>query len=342
MKKAMLWDPHDGQTLQCRLCHHRCWIAEGGRGLCGVRVNREGTLYTLVYNRCVAGNCDPIEKKPLYHFLPGSRAYSVATVGCNFRCLHCQNVDISQYPWEHEEITGREFTPQQIVDAAERSGADAIAYTYTEPTVFFEYALETARLANDRGLRNVFVTNGYITNEALDIIAPVLDAANIDLKFFSDDAYRKVCGAKLEPILETIRHYHELGVWIELTTLIIPGFNDSEEDLRGIARFIADLSPAIPWHVTRFHPAYKMADTPMTPESSVIRAWGIGREAGLHYVYVGNMHAPDGDVTHCPSCDIPVINRGVFGLQETRLDNGRCPDCGAPVHGVWPDTSTSG
>ncbi|MFW5894053.1 MAG: AmmeMemoRadiSam system radical SAM enzyme [Verrucomicrobiota bacterium] len=335
MKRALLWETRENKQVKCNLCHHRCLIADGASGVCGVRSNRDGVLYSDVYNQCIAANIDPIEKKPLYHFLPGSRAYSIATAGCNFRCLHCQNVDISQAPREGYPIQGQELPPERIVDSAAQRGAATIAYTYTEPTIFFEYALDTARLAHERGLRNVFVTNGYITNEALDKIAPTLNAANIDLKFFSEDSYKKVCGAKLAPILETIQHYYDLGIWIELTTLVIPGYNDSEQELRGIARFIKKLSPTIPWHVSRFHPAYKMKDLPSTPEASVMRAWKIGREEGLHFVYVGNMHAPDGDVTHCPSCDNPVVRRGLFGLQENNLDGGSCRRCGADVAGVW-------
>ncbi len=335
MKQAMLWESRDNQQVKCNLCHHRCLIAPGTSGICGVRSNRDGVLYSDVYNQCIAANTDPIEKKPLYHFLPGSRAFSIATVGCNFRCLHCQNVDISQAPREGRPIRGREFPPERIVDTAAQHEAATIAYTYTEPTIFFEYALDTARLARERGLRNVFVTNGYITPEALDKIAPVLDAANIDLKFFSEDSYKKVCGAKLAPILETIRHYHELGVWIEITTLVIPGYNDSEQELRNIARFITELNPGVPWHVSRFHPAYKMKHLSSTPEASVMRAWKIGREEGLKHVYVGNMSTPDGDVTHCPSCDTPVVRRGLFGLQENRLESGRCRQCGAEVAGIW-------
>ena len=246
MREAMFYERLEGNLVKCNLCSHRCRIPESKRGVCGVRENRDGTLYSLVYGRAVAQAVDPIEKKPLFHFYPGSRIFSIATVGCNFRCLNCQNYDISQMPREYGSIIGESLSPEEVVEKAKRYGCRSIAYTYTEPTVFFEYAYETAKLASKEGIKNVFVTNGYITEEALRELAPYLDAANIDLKGFSEEFYRKVCGASLEPVLESIKLHRELGIWVEVTTLIIPTLNDSEEVLKGIAEFISGVGEDIP------------------------------------------------------------------------------------------------
>mgnify|MGYP006274963177 CR=1 FL=1 len=335
MKEALFWRQDADGCVVCGLCHHRCRIPAGNVGLCGVRKNEGGTLVALTYERCVAANPDPIEKKPLYHVLPGSRSYSVAAPGCNFRCTHCQNVGISQVPSRRTPLPGQTISPEEIVRGAVQNGCRSVAYTYTEPTVFFEYALDTARLAADRGLRNVFVTNGYITPEALDTIAPVLHAANIDLKAFTNETYKDLCGAELAPVLETIRHYRERGVWIELTTLVIPGVNDSDDELRALADFIADLSPDIPWHITRFHPAHRMSDIPPTPPETIRRAREIGDNAGLRFVYVGNIHLEDGGTTFCPKCGIPLLERGPFALRRSVLSNAKCPECNAQIPGVW-------
>ena len=289
MREAMFYERLEGNLVKCNLCSHRCRIPESKRGVCGVRENRDGTLYSLVYGRAVAQAVDPIEKKPLFHFYPGSRIFSIATVGCNFRCLNCQNYDISQMPREYGSIIGESLLPEEIVEKAKRYGCRSIAYTYTEPTVFFEYAYETAKLASKEGIKNVFVTNGYITEEALRELAPYLDAANIDLKGFSEEFYRKVCGARLEPVLESIKLHRELGIWVEVTTLIIPTLNDSEEVLKGIAEFISGVGEDIPWHVSRFYPAYKLIDLPPTPPETLRKARKIGLEAGLRYVYQGNV-----------------------------------------------------
>ncbi|RLG54961.1 MAG: AmmeMemoRadiSam system radical SAM enzyme, partial [Candidatus Hydrothermarchaeota archaeon] len=264
MKEAMFYDKINGK-VKCKLCRHSCVIPEGKRGICGVRQNRNGKLYSLVYGKLVAKNVDPIEKKPLYHFYPGSKAYSIATVGCNFSCKHCQNYEISQPARETGEIFGRDFSPEEIVAEAKRYNCEVIAYTYTEPTVFYEYAYETAKLASKEGIKNIFVTNGYTSEEALKEISPYLDGANIDLKAFTDKFYREICGARLEPVLETIKLYKELGIWIEITTLVIPTLNDNEEELRKIAEFIKSLGDEIPWHVSAFHPDYKLMNLPRTP-----------------------------------------------------------------------------
>ncbi len=333
MKQASLWEPLEDKKVYCFLCGHRCRIRDGSRGVCQVRENRDGILYSLVYNKVIARHVDPIEKKPLFHFHPGSRSYSVATPGCNFKCLFCQNADIAQMPRDAKYIAGEPFAPESIVEEALKYGCGSISYTYTEPTVFFELAFDTAKLAHEAGLKNVFVTNGYITPEALNIIRPYLDAANIDLKGFSADFYLKVCGAKLELVLEAIRNYHEAGIWIELTTLVIPNHNDSEGELRGIARFIASLNPEIPWHVSRFYPTYRLTDQPPTPLSTLSLARKIGTEEGLKYVYEGNAPGHGGEDTKCPACGRVLITRHGNIMTGNYTKNGVC-ECGQAIPGV--------
>lgn len=335
MKQAMFQEPKEQQHVLCSLCSHRCLIAEGKRGICAVRENRGGTLYTLVYDKIIARNIDPIEKKPLYHFHPGSLSYSIATPGCNFRCRHCQNADISQLPRDQGgTILGEEYAPEQIVRSARGRRCASISYTYTEPTIYFELAYDTARLAAEVGLRNVFVTNGYITPEALQTIRPYLHAANIDLKGFSDGFYRKVCGARLEPVLDAIRLYKQCGIWIEITTLVIPGHNDSASQLREIARFIVSVGKEIPWHVSRFHPTYKLTDQPSTPLETLRRAREIGLEEGLRYVYEGNIPG-EGEDTACWSCGKTLVKRTGFHVEENRVKEGTCSYCGVLMDGVW-------
>jgi pyruvate formate lyase activating enzyme len=290
---------------------------------------------TLVYDRVIAQNVDPIEKKPLFQFLPGSFSYSIATPGCNFRCKHCQNADISQLPRDRAEmIPGEAVSPQLLVTSAARHRCASISYTYTEPTIFFELAYDTAKLARKAGLRNIFVTNGYITPEALREIAPYLDAANIDLKGFTDEFYRTICGARLQPVLDSIRLYKELGIWIEITTLVIPGHNDSEQELRGIADFIRSVGADVPWHVTRFHPTYKLIDQPRTPLATLKRARQIGRDAGLRYVYEGNIPG-EGEETFCWNCGKPVVKRYGFSVAENNMTAGACKNCQTKIDGVW-------
>ncbi len=324
------------ETVRCLLCAHHCRIKPGHRGLCQVRENRDGTLYTLVYGRLVSENVDPIEKKPIFHLLPGSLSYSISTVGCNFRCQHCQNYGISQYPGEHGgEIPGAERTPAQVVAAARQADCASISYTYVEPTIFYEFALDTARLAHEQGLKNVFVSNGYTGPEATREIAPYLAANNIDLKAFSDRFYREVCGARLRPVLETIRLMKELGVWVEVTTLVIPGWNDSDGELEEIAKFIHSLDPEMPWHVSRFHPTYKMTDRPMTPTSTLQRARQIGQAAGLKFVYTGNLPGDDGENTFCPGCGETLIARTGFWSRPAGLIGDSCRSCGTKIPGVF-------
>ncbi len=367
LQAALYYESLPDQWVRCTLCPHDCKIAPDRRGACGVRVNRGGHLFTFVGNRIVSAEVDPIEKKPLFHFLPGSSAYSIATVGCNLRCRFCQNWIISQWPKlkelahhgeevpssvrEHppsewcaeteppEERWGleTEVSPSELVKKATQTGCRSIAYTYTEPTIFYELALETARLASAAGLGNVFVTNGFIALEPLREVAPYLSAANIDLKSFRDDYYKKLCGARLQPVLAAIREYKKLGVWIELTTLLIPGLNDDDGELRDIARFIkTELGEDVPWHLSRFFPAYKMEHWRETPIRSLLRARDVGQEAGLRYVYLGNAPQEEGgEDTICPGCGTVVIRRWGFTVVENRLRAGRCPDCNQFVMGRW-------
>jgi pyruvate formate lyase activating enzyme len=333
MREAMFYTPLEGNKVECRLCRHNCKISEGRRGICQVRENRGGKLYSLVYRKAISVAVDPIEKKPLFHFLPGSLSLSMATAGCNFRCLHCQNYTISQIVRDHGEIPGKDIAPEEIVRMAREEGCDSISYTYSEPTIFFEYAYEVAKLAKKEGLANNFVTNGYIGEDALREIKPYLDAANIDLKGFTDDFYRKICGARLQPVLDSIRLHHELGIWIEITTLLIPGHNDSKEELEGIAKFIASVDPAIPWHVSRFHPDYRLLGVPATPISTLRLARELGLKSGLKYVYEGNVPGEEREDTFCPSCGELLIKRYGFSVMKNVIKDSKCPKCGTKIEG---------
>jgi pyruvate formate lyase activating enzyme len=333
-KEAMFYEKIGDNKVHCYLCPHQCRIPDSKFGVCGVRQNIDGRLYTHVYGTVIASHVDPIEKKPLYHFLPGSTAYSIATPGCNFQCGFCQNWQISQLSKRNGySFNGQEVKPGEVVDAAQRYNCKSISYTYTEPTIFFEYAFDTAQLAKKTGLYNTFVTNGYMTKEALEAINPYLDAANVDLKSFREDFYRKICRARLQPVLETIRLMKKLGIWVEVTTLVIPGQNDSQEELTNIAKFIAEVGVDIPWHISRFHPDYKFDTSPSTPLETLKEAREIGEQQGLYYVYLGNV--PAGGDTRCYKCGVVVIKRPYFGTEKNLLQDGKCPSCKTPVHGVW-------
>jgi pyruvate formate lyase activating enzyme len=365
-REAWFYERLPDGRVHCSLCPHNCRIADGTLGACGVRVNYGGTLYTLVADRVVARSVDPIEKKPLFHFLPGSSAYSIATVGCCLRCSFCQNWEISQWPREHlprrvewtadaravrpdrrllelqAAIPGDRVGPGEIVDAALAAGAQSIAYTYVEPTIFYELAYETAVLARARGLKNIFVTCGYTEAAPLRMLAQVLDAANVDLKFFRDDSYTHISRGRLQPVLDAIRRYHDLGVWTEVTTLVIPGVNDGAAELEGIAEFIRSVGAEIPWHLSRFFPAYQMLDRPPTPLETLRRARQIGLDAGLKYVYLGNV--PDDEAaenTHCACCGALLIERRGYTIHRNRVVAGCCPDCGTRVDGVQMDAGKS-
>jgi len=335
MKEAYLYEKLENDKVRCVLCSHNCLIKNGKKGLCGVRENRSGTLFSLVYGKVIASHCDPIEKKPLFHFLPGTHSYSIATVGCNFKCLFCQNADISQMPTDNDRIMGQDMSPDRIVDEALSTRSATISYTYTEPTIFFELAVDTARLAVSKGIKNVFVSNGYMTAQCLQDIFPDLHAANVDLKAFSDKFYKEQCGAKLGPVLNTLETMKEMGVWLEVTTLLIPGLNDSTEELNEIARFLAGLDPNIPWHISRFHPTYLLTNIRSTPPDSIKRARDLGYEAGLKYVYTGNLPGDVGEKTFCHNCHELLIDRVGFNVTQNKIKDERCPKCGKKIPGVW-------
>jgi len=331
----MLYEKLDEGDVRCHLCAHRCRIAPSRRGICGVRENRDGMLYTLVYGTVIAENVDPIEKKPLFHVHPGSRSYSIATCGCNFHCTFCQNHDISQMPREQGRIAGRDTSPEKIIENAVAAQSTTIAYTYTEPTIFFEYAYHIGALAHARGIKNVFVTNGFMTEEALEKIVPYLDAANVDLKSFTDEFYKKHCGAQLQPVLNSLKKMKELGIWVEVTTLIIPTLNDSDEELENIARFIFSLGAETPWHISRFYPQYRMTDLPPTPVSTLHKAVQKGQEAGLKYIYTGNVPGDERESTYCSQCGNLLIDRYGFHINSINLDGAACPHCGTLLDGVF-------
>ncbi len=333
---TLLAAPADDGAVRCATCAHRCLVREGRRGICGVRVNRAGTLWCEAYGGVAAIGIDPIEKKPLFHVDPGSLAYSIATPGCPFHCTFCQNWELAMAPRLGLELEQRVMPPSGVVTEALRAGATSIAYTYVEPTVFLEYALDTGRLAREAGLRNLFITDGYATPEAVGLLAGVLDAANVDLKSFDDAFYRRLCGARLAHVLEAIEAYHAAGTWLELTTLVIPGHNDSDEELRALTGWIMErLGPDTPWHVSRFHPAYRMSDVPPTPLGTLLRAAEIGREAGLRHVYVGNAPELGREDTHCPACGLVVVERRGYRARSRLEPGGRCPACGQAIEGLW-------
>ena len=331
---ALLYDTLDDQKVQCNLCSHRCLIGEGRFGICQVRENREGKLFTHVYGNLIAEHIDPIEKKPLYHFLPGSTAYSIATPGCNFHCDWCQNWQISQMPREMQMPEGQRVPPEKIVNRAVRSGSKSIAYTYTEPTIFFEYAQDVSVLAKEHGLRNIYVTNGFMTPEMLELAAPFLDAANVDIKAFQDKTYRTLMGGRLEPVLESCRLMKSLGIWLEVTTLMVPGVNDDIEGIEALAQFIVeDLGPETPWHLSRFFPQYRMQDRGPTSVGILEQAEYIGKKVGLKYIYLGNVSSASN--TYCKSCGQALISRSGYFTQVTGIDaSGKCVSCNTQFDGV--------
>lgn len=338
-REGILWRKCEGGPegfLECLLCSHRCRLAPGKKGICGVRENREGTLFTLVYARVAAKAVDPIEKKPLYHFLPGSLTYSIATCGCNFDCDNCQNFTLSQSPKAQRLLYGEFLSPRDAVAEALESGSKSISYTYSEPTVFMEYALEVMERGKAAGLLNVFVTNGYMTREAILALEGLLDAANVDLKSCSDAFYKKVCKGRVGPVLDSIAELRSRGVWVELTTLLIPGFNDSDSEIRQIAAFIKSLDRGIPWHISGFFPTYRMGDVPPTTAESLERARLIGLGEGLDFVYNGNRPIAGAEDTICPGCAKTLIKRRGFRVEYSLVDkDGLCPFCASGISGLF-------
>lgn len=333
MQPALLWSTVDeGPDVRCGLCCHYCRIAPNKRGQCGVRENQGGALYTLVGEQVAALNLDPVEKKPLYHFHPGTLTLSFGTMGCNLACSFCQNFALSQPPREGQPVQGRSMTPDMLVQAALENKAHSISYTYSEPTIFYELLLPTAKLALEHGLKNIMVSNGFMSPECLESLGPLIQAANIDLKSFRESFYRSICRARLAPVLRNLERMRELGWWLEVTTLLIPEHNDSYDELAEMALFIHDkLGPDTPWHLSRFHPDYHLRNVPPTPLETIERAWSIGREAGLRYVYVGNVPGHDGNNTYCPNGCGTLINRRGFHVERASRS---CPECGGTLPGV--------
>jgi pyruvate formate lyase activating enzyme len=341
MPKLGLYKKLKEGKIQCLACHNYCIISEGKTGLCGVRQNNNGKLKLLVDNKAAAVNLDPIEKKPLFHFLPGSMAFSLGTLGCNFGCEFCQNWDISQkfknqkskIKIENNVWYGEEWKPEKIVHYCQENNISIIAYTYNEPTVWTEYALAIMKLAQKAKIKNVWVSNGYMSDETLELITPYLDAINVDLKSFRKEFYQNVVHAHLEPVKENIKKIWQMGVWEEVTTLIIPGFNDSDKELKEIAQFLVKISPDLPWHISAFYPAYKMLNISPTSKETLLRAYEIGKKAGLHYVYTGNIPDENYESTYCPKCGTKIIERWGIEMISNNLKEGKCPKCGTKIAG---------
>jgi len=335
MKEAVLYYRLEDRVVKCHLCRHGCKIDEGKKGICGVRLNKDGTLFTLVYDKVVSTNVDPIEKKPLFHFLPGSKSFSIATVGCNFFCTFCQNYSISQMPRDRGRIIGEAYSPSEIVALAVANDCRSIAYTYTEPTIYYELARETMAEAKKSGVFNVFVTNGYMTRDMLDDAKGLIDAANVDLKAFNDRFYLHYCKARREGVIDTLRYMKELGIWLEVTTLLIPTLNDDPTEVRELARFIRnDLGAETPWHVSRYYPQYKELGLPPTDVEALRRVRQVGLDEGLHYVYTGNVPWDLGEKTYCPGCSLLLIDREGYRIQKYALKDGLCPKCGYQLEGI--------
>ncbi len=321
----------DEKSIVCLLCKHYCTLKEGKNGICGINYNKEGKLFNKTYAHPSALNIDPIEKKPLYHFLPSSSSLSLGTVGCNFRCPFCQNYTISQTSEVDESIT---YMPEDIVALALEHQTQSISYTYNEPTIWYPYAKDIGILAQEKGIKNVFVSSGFESQEVLEDMESWLDAANIDLKSFSHEYYKKVLKTDLDGVLESLRSFAKSGIWLEITTLLIPGINDSQKEITQMAEFISsELGTEIPWHLSAFHPDYKMRDTPHTSLESMLRAQEIAKSYALEYVYLGNIQTDT--ATYCPKCNNELINRRGFHAKITGMHNGRCKKCNEKIVGVW-------
>jgi len=331
MKEAMFWKPKPNKAVQCELCAHNCKISNGKRGICQVRVNKDGTLYTKVYGLVSPGVVDPIEKKPLYNFYPGSRVYSFGTVSCNFKCANCQNWHISQV--DATDIKVDETSPETAVGLAKQLNCNGIAWTYNEPTIWYEYTYDGSKFAKKNNLYSVYVTNGYINPEPLKKISPYLDALNIDVKSFSDDFYRKICKSRLNPVLKTAELAVKLKKHVEITNLIIPTLNDDLENIHNLVTWVHQkLGPDTPLHFSRFHPDNKLKNLPVTPETTLVKAYKIAKKVGLNYIYLGNIYHPRYGNTYCPKCNQLIIQRGsFFGTKDIKLKNGRCVSCNTQI-----------
>lgn len=333
MNKTLLYNQRpDSPDVQCRLCPHSCHIAPGHTGICHTRKNFDGVLYALNYGKLVAHSPDPVEKKPLYHFYPNHSTYSISSVGCNLECHNCQNSSISQA--QINNIKANTFTPQDVVNDCLNSNCTSISYTYTEPTTLIEFVLDTATLSHEQNLPNIMVSNGYMSDGCIDLLLPHIQAINIDLKSFSNSFYTTLCHATLAPVLNTIERFFHAGVHLEITTLLIPGLNDDSYELKQLASFIQKLSPEIPWHISRFHPAYKLKQVPITPTELLQKAWDIGKDKGLHHVYFGN--APElPSYTLCHHCHAMLFERSGFNTKPVHFSHGKCTLCNTKLFGKF-------
>ena len=330
MHEALQYTKTENNAVQCSLCNHRCKIKEGGHGICGVRHNENGTLYAMTYGRTSGEAVDPIEKKPLYHYLPGTLSYSLGSIGCNFHCQHCQNWHISRATLEGSHL--RNLLPEEGVRRAMESGSACISWTYNEPTIWHEYALDMGTIARKKGLGTIYVTNGYITEEALRELAPMLCAFRVDLKAFSDDFYKTICGAHLQPVLDSAALARELGMHVETVTLVIPGLNDSMEEMESLIRWVIDhLGPATPMHFSAFHPDYKMTERAATPVATLEKVYTKAKELGLRFPYLGNVHNHQYENTYCPKCNATLVERRGFSSRFVKLDGQQCTNCGEHI-----------
>lgn len=343
MKDCVLFTKLSDNVVECKACSHRCKIKDGNTGICAVRKNYHGILKLLVWDKPIGVQVDPVEKKPLFHFLPGSSIFSLGTYGCNFGCLFCQNATTSQLSktdqWKgmYTKFLNQleEWPAKKIISYCIKNNIPSIAFTYNEPSIFAEYAIDVMKLAKKECIKGIFVSNGYQTKECLSYIGPYIDAYNIDLKSFSDLFYQSICKAKLQPVLDTIQHIYKIGKWMEITTLVIDGKNDSDEQLSHIAKFIASVSPDIPWHLSACHPEYKMMDIRVTPKRTLKWAYEIGKQAGLRYVYLGNIVNNTYEHTLCPTCKTVLIARNYFDVITNSIKKGICPTCQTHISGIW-------
>jgi len=332
-KEALYYKKIDRNIL-CQLCPHECSLGPDDRGICRTRVNKEGKLYTLAYGNPCSVHIDPIEKKPLFHFLPESQIFSIATAGCNLRCLNCQNWSISQF--QPEETTNYDLMPEKVVLAARQYNCQSIAYTYSEPIIFYEYMYDTSKIAKKQGIKNVMVTAGYISEKPLRDLCKVIDAANIDLKGFKEKIYNKLNGGTLKPILNTLKIAKEEGIWFEITNLIVPTWTDNLDMIRDMSRWLyKNKLEDYPIHFSRFHPQYKLTNLPPTPTTTLKQARKIAMDEGIKFVYIGNVPGTDAENTYCPGCGKIVIGRRGYKITENNLNNGTCKFCGEPIPGVW-------
>jgi pyruvate formate lyase activating enzyme len=324
----------EDNIIRCELCPRECVISDVERGFCGVRENRKGTYKTLVYSRVCALNIDPIEKKPLFHFLPGTTAFSIATAGCNVNCKFCQNWNISQV--RPEQVENLKLTPEEVAVECTSRSIPTVAYTYSEPVIFYEYMYDTAVRSRQEGIRNVVITGGYIQEKPLRELLKVVDAIKVDLKAFSQSYYKDIVNGELKPVLDAIKIIHQSGMWLELVYLVVPTLNDSESEIRQLCAWIRDeLSVSVPVHFTRYHPTYLMTDIPPTPLGTLEKAYDIAKSEGLHYPYIGNVPGHRGENTYCPSCNSVVLERHGFSVNRNLVASGLCQKCGTKIPGVW-------